>query len=221
MRSFLDIKQWWSGGLESGLIINVINSRVSRKFFPDVISSTYECAMMQWGLFIDSGKNEKEKNQIPSSMAIYCFLKYKKSKKFPSLALITFFCNSTSCVFYTQAEKGIFFSLIFHECFFPLFFSIFILVAVIMDGRRGGGKCFHLWFSCCLFLLYIYKNTENICDLQGRLLPHNISMGVIISNHSLVLQSVSRTTAGNYSCVGYNSEGDGESLPFELNVMCK
>jgi immunoglobulin superfamily member 9B len=53
------------------------------------------------------------------------------------------------------------------------------------------------------------------------MLPHNISLGVIISNHSLVLQSVSRTTAGNYSCVGYNSEGDGESLPFELNVMCK
>jgi immunoglobulin superfamily member 9B len=53
------------------------------------------------------------------------------------------------------------------------------------------------------------------------MLPHNISQGVIISNHSLVLQSVSRTTAGNYSCVGYNAEGDGESLPFELNVMCK
>lgn len=56
---------------------------------------------------------------------------------------------------------------------------------------------------------------------KGRMLPHNISQGVIISNHSLVLQSVSRTTAGNYSCVGYNAEGDGESLPFELNVMCK
>ncbi|KAL7017201.1 hypothetical protein ACKWTF_010287 [Chironomus riparius] len=54
---------------------------------------------------------------------------------------------------------------------------------------------------------------------NGRMLPHNISLGVIISNHSLVLQSVSRTTAGNYSCVGYNSEGDCESLPFELNVM--
>ncbi|CRK89491.1 CLUMA_CG003227, isoform A [Clunio marinus] len=54
---------------------------------------------------------------------------------------------------------------------------------------------------------------------NGRMLPHNISQGVIISNISLVLQSVSRTTAGNYSCVGYNAEGDGESLPFELNVM--
>lgn len=53
------------------------------------------------------------------------------------------------------------------------------------------------------------------------MLPHNISQGVIISNHSLVLQGVSRATAGNYSCVGYNAEGDGMSPPFELNVLCK
>lgn len=53
------------------------------------------------------------------------------------------------------------------------------------------------------------------------MLPQNVSKGVIISNHSLVLQGVSRLTAGNYSCVGYNSEGDGSSPPFELNVMCK
>lgn len=53
------------------------------------------------------------------------------------------------------------------------------------------------------------------------MLPQNVSKGVIISNHSLVLQGVSRTTAGNYSCVGFNSEGDGTSPPFELNVMCK
>lgn len=53
------------------------------------------------------------------------------------------------------------------------------------------------------------------------MLPHNISQGVIISNHSLVLQGVSRATAGNYSCVGFNAEGDGISPPFSLNVLCK
>lgn len=53
------------------------------------------------------------------------------------------------------------------------------------------------------------------------MLPHNISQGVIISNHSLVLQGVSRATAGNYSCVGYNAEGDGISPAFKLNVLCK
>ncbi|XP_055904253.1 uncharacterized protein LOC129940050 [Eupeodes corollae] len=55
--------------------------------------------------------------------------------------------------------------------------------------------------------------------LMSRPLPHNISQGVIISNHSLVLQGVSRATAGNYSCVGYNAEGDGKSPPFMLNIL--
>nr|XP_029723029.1 uncharacterized protein LOC109423245 [Aedes albopictus] len=54
---------------------------------------------------------------------------------------------------------------------------------------------------------------------NNKTLPHNISQGVIISNHSLVLQGVSRTTAGNYSCVGFNAEGEGSSPVFELNVM--
>ncbi|XP_034662612.1 hemicentin-1 isoform X1 [Drosophila subobscura] len=48
---------------------------------------------------------------------------------------------------------------------------------------------------------------------------HNISQGIIISNHSLVLQGVTRSTAGNYSCVGYNAEGEGISAPFALNIL--
>ncbi|XP_063232136.1 hemicentin-1-like [Bacillus rossius redtenbacheri] len=50
-------------------------------------------------------------------------------------------------------------------------------------------------------------------------LSHNTSQRVLISNQSLVLQGVSRASAGNYTCVGYNTEGDGESAPFYLNVM--
>lgn len=53
------------------------------------------------------------------------------------------------------------------------------------------------------------------------MLQHNIGQGVIVSNHSLVLQSVSRKSAGNYSCVGFNAEGEGDSEPFYLNVLCK
>lgn len=57
--------------------------------------------------------------------------------------------------------------------------------------------------------------------LQGKTLNHNIPLGVIISNQSLVLQGVDRKNAGNYTCVGFNTEGDGESSPFYLNVMCE
>uniref|UniRef100_A0A182PUR7 Ig-like domain-containing protein n=1 Tax=Anopheles epiroticus TaxID=199890 RepID=A0A182PUR7_9DIPT len=54
---------------------------------------------------------------------------------------------------------------------------------------------------------------------NNKTLTRNISQGVIVSKHSLVLQGVSRTTAGNYTCVGFNAEGEGSSPTFELNVM--
>ncbi|EDW63172.2 uncharacterized protein Dvir_GJ11152 [Drosophila virilis] len=50
-------------------------------------------------------------------------------------------------------------------------------------------------------------------------LVHNISQGVVISNYSLVLQGVTRDTAGNYTCVGFNAEGEGISVPFPLNIL--
>ncbi|KAG5888561.1 hypothetical protein JTB14_010344 [Gonioctena quinquepunctata] len=54
---------------------------------------------------------------------------------------------------------------------------------------------------------------------NGRMLTINVAAGIIISNQSLVLQGISRSTAGNYTCVGFNTEGDGESKPFFLNVL--
>ncbi|KAK6638617.1 hypothetical protein RUM43_006884 [Polyplax serrata] len=54
---------------------------------------------------------------------------------------------------------------------------------------------------------------------NNRQLHHNIGQGIIISNQSLVLQGVSRSSAGNYSCVGFNSEGDSESNLFHLNIL--
>lgn len=62
---------------------------------------------------------------------------------------------------------------------------------------------------------------ETVHFPQGKILLHNVAAGIIISNQSLVQQGVSRSTAGNYTCVGYNTEGDGESNAFYLNVMCK
>jgi hypothetical protein len=61
---------------------------------------------------------------------------------------------------------------------------------------------------------------QSACLFQGKALHHNTTQGIIISNQSLVLQKVDRRSAGNYTCVGHNTEGDGESSPFYLNVMC-
>ncbi|GLG93769.1 Uncharacterized protein GBIM_01122, partial [Gryllus bimaculatus] len=49
-------------------------------------------------------------------------------------------------------------------------------------------------------------------------LHSNASVGVILSNQTLVLQSVRNHSSGLYACIASNAEGEGESEPFHLNV---
>ncbi|XP_046971664.1 nephrin-like [Vanessa cardui] len=55
-----------------------------------------------------------------------------------------------------------------------------------------------------------YKDSQEI--------QHNASSGIILSDQSLVLQSVNRTASGDYSCLAHNSEGSASSNPFSLQV---
>ncbi|KAK0181656.1 hypothetical protein PV327_003923 [Microctonus hyperodae] len=74
-----------------------------------------------------------------------------------------------------------------------------------------------IYFDCLIHakpLVYKVEWRHN-----NRNLHHNVTQGIIVSNQSLVLQSVGRRSAGNYTCVGFNSVGNGQSLPFHLNVM--
>lgn len=56
---------------------------------------------------------------------------------------------------------------------------------------------------------------------QGRTLQQNSSAGIIMSNQSLVLQRIDRQTAGIYTCLATNIEGQGVSNALALPVKCK
>ncbi|KAK5647875.1 hypothetical protein RI129_002767 [Pyrocoelia pectoralis] len=60
---------------------------------------------------------------------------------------------------------------------------------------------------------------------NGQMLYNNGVSGTIVSNQSLVLQSINKARAGSYTCVGSNREGDGESNVVQLDVkfapICK
>lgn len=50
---------------------------------------------------------------------------------------------------------------------------------------------------------------------------HNSTARVIRSHHSLVLQKLTRQSAGRYSCVAANSEGETYSNELTFRVKCK
>lgn len=76
-----------------------------------------------------------------------------------------------------------------------------------------SGSFFFFFADWSLFLFSFYT--------QGVVLTHNASARVIRSNQSLVLQRVTRHSAGNYSCSAINAEGETVSNQLELRVKCK
>ncbi|XP_060536558.1 neural cell adhesion molecule 1 isoform X2 [Cylas formicarius] len=58
-------------------------------------------------------------------------------------------------------------------------------------------------------LSWFHNNTE---------IFQNVTGGIILSDQSLVLQNVVKSTAGEYTCVATNSEGKGSSNPVKLVV---
>lgn len=56
---------------------------------------------------------------------------------------------------------------------------------------------------------------------QGVELHQNNAAGILLTDQSLVLQFVSRTQAGDYTCLAANTEGKGTSNPVTLRVQCK
>lgn len=56
---------------------------------------------------------------------------------------------------------------------------------------------------------------------QGHELHHNIAGGIILSDQSLVLQSVTKKFAGDYTCLAVNVEGRSESNAVTLRVRCE
>lgn len=57
--------------------------------------------------------------------------------------------------------------------------------------------------------------------LQGIVLTHNTTARIIRSNQSLVLQKITKNSAGNYACSAINPEGETVSNQLSLRVKCK
>ncbi|CAK9807333.1 Protein turtle homolog A [Anthophora plagiata] len=56
---------------------------------------------------------------------------------------------------------------------------------------------------------------------NGNIIQNNAKNGVIVQKYGLALRQVSRSQAGNYTCIASNVEGDGHSNNVELKIMYK
>ena len=56
--------------------------------------------------------------------------------------------------------------------------------------------------------------------MKGKRVDENVSAGVLIGNQTLVLQSISLSAGGLYTCVASNTVADGESNAVMLDIKC-
>ncbi|KAF2363111.1 CD80-like immunoglobulin C2-set [Trinorchestia longiramus] len=86
-------------------------------------------------------------------------------------------------------------------------------VSLNMNNIREGADAY---FECNIHAnpkVFRVQWTHNGVELH-----HNVSAGIILSNQSLVLQKVSRSSSGHYVCSTSNVLGEGTSEPLLLNV---
>ncbi|KAG7156453.1 Nephrin-like 15 [Homarus americanus] len=60
---------------------------------------------------------------------------------------------------------------------------------------------------------------EESYKLNGNVMQHNVSGGVIVSNQTLVLQRVGKDRTGRYFCRATNLHGEGVSTPITVTIM--
>ena len=82
-------------------------------------------------------------------------------------------------------------------------------------GERDRAKPRRIWPAISF--------TQDILSLfiQEEELHYNVTAGIVLSDHSLVLQSITRESAGRYTCTAVNVEGRASSNVVNLEVMCE
>lgn len=75
--------------------------------------------------------------------------------------------------------------------------------------------------NVCNCILFANIDFNLIHILQGNQLTANSTTKIVKSNQSLVLQRVTKFSAGKYQCSAFNSEGETLSNEFPLKVKCK
>ncbi|XP_076234182.1 fasciclin-2 isoform X4 [Calliopsis andreniformis] len=75
------------------------------------------------------------------------------------------------------------------------------------------------WWKASKQLKRTIKNDLLPLFIQEEELHYNGTAGIVLSDHSLVLQSITRESAGRYTCMAVNAEGRASSNVVNLQVM--